>query len=119
VALQDSVIPPSEVKCQRFRVDSGRSELPEPPHSATWMLDALEADASLRALVLTGAGEGVFVAHHEVGELADGIELALLHRAFPEASFRTMPSKDAACARGSPARHGSGRANSGGGRRAD
>jgi enoyl-CoA hydratase len=33
-------------------------------------LDALERDASLRVFVLTGAGEGVFVAHYEVGELA-------------------------------------------------
>jgi enoyl-CoA hydratase len=37
-------------------------------------LAALEQDASLRALVLTGAGEGVFVAHYEVGELADAAE---------------------------------------------
>jgi enoyl-CoA hydratase/carnithine racemase len=38
-------------------------------------LAALEGDASLRVLVLTGAGEGVFIAHYEVGELsaaADG-----------------------------------------------
>ncbi len=33
-------------------------------------LDALERDPSLRVLVLTGGGEGVFVAHYEVGELA-------------------------------------------------
>jgi enoyl-CoA hydratase len=37
-------------------------------------LGALEQDASLRALVLTGAGEGVFVAHYEVGELAAAAE---------------------------------------------
>ncbi len=33
-------------------------------------LSELERDASLRVLVLTGGGEGVFVAHYEVGELA-------------------------------------------------
>jgi enoyl-CoA hydratase len=33
-------------------------------------LDALERDPSLRVLVLTGGGDGVFVAHYEVGELA-------------------------------------------------
>jgi enoyl-CoA hydratase len=37
-------------------------------------LDALEGDASLRALVLTGGGEGVFIAHYEVGELAAAAE---------------------------------------------
>ena len=37
-------------------------------------LEALEQDAALRALVLTGAGDGVFVAHYEVGELADAAE---------------------------------------------
>jgi len=37
-------------------------------------LDALERDPSLRVLVLTGAGEGVFVAHYEVGELAAAAE---------------------------------------------
>lgn len=38
------------------------------------LLDLLESDASLRVLVFTGAGEGVFIAHYEVGELADGAE---------------------------------------------
>lgn len=33
-------------------------------------LGALERDPSLRVLVLTGGGEGVFIAHYEVGELA-------------------------------------------------
>ena len=37
-------------------------------------LDRLETDTSLRALVLTGAGEGVFIAHYEVGELAAAAE---------------------------------------------
>jgi enoyl-CoA hydratase len=37
-------------------------------------LGALEQDASLRVLVLTGAGDGVFVAHYEVGELAAAAE---------------------------------------------
>ena len=37
-------------------------------------LDALEQDASLRVLVLTGGGEGVFIAHYEVGELAAAAE---------------------------------------------
>ena len=37
-------------------------------------LDALEQDATLRVLVLTGGGEGVFIAHYEVGELAAAAE---------------------------------------------
>jgi enoyl-CoA hydratase len=38
------------------------------------MLDEVESDPSARVLVLTGAGEGVFVAHYEVNELADAAE---------------------------------------------
>lgn len=38
------------------------------------MLDLVERDTSARVLVLTGAGEGVFVAHYEVGELASAAE---------------------------------------------
>jgi enoyl-CoA hydratase/carnithine racemase len=37
-------------------------------------LDALERDPALRVLVLTGGGEGVFIAHYEVGELAAAAE---------------------------------------------
>ncbi len=37
-------------------------------------LDTLEQDATLRVLVLTGGGEGVFIAHYEVGELAAAAE---------------------------------------------
>jgi len=52
-------------------------------------LDALEGDASLRALVLTGGGEGVFIAHYEVGELA----------AAAEGSSRAAPPAEAAAPR--------------------
>lgn len=38
------------------------------------LLDELERDESLRVLVLTGGGEGVFIAHYEVGELASSAE---------------------------------------------
>ena len=38
------------------------------------ILDELEADRELRVLVLTGGGEGVFIAHYEVGELAQSSE---------------------------------------------
>ena len=38
------------------------------------MLDEVEDDDSIRVLVLTGGGEGVFIAHYEVGELAAGAE---------------------------------------------
>jgi enoyl-CoA hydratase len=38
------------------------------------MLDEVESDPSVRVLVLTGAGEGVFVAHYEVNELAAAAE---------------------------------------------
>jgi enoyl-CoA hydratase len=38
------------------------------------MLDEIEGDSSVRVLVLTGGGEGVFIAHYEVGELAAGAE---------------------------------------------
>ena len=36
----------------------------------------LEGDEQLRVLVLTGGGEGIFIAHYEVGELAKGAEAA-------------------------------------------
>lgn len=39
-------------------------------------LDELARDASLRVLVLTGASDGVFIAHYEVSELAEGAEAA-------------------------------------------
>ena len=38
------------------------------------LLDELERDASLRVLVFTGGGEHVFIAHYEVGELADSAD---------------------------------------------
>ncbi|MDJ0868612.1 MAG: enoyl-CoA hydratase/isomerase family protein [Myxococcota bacterium] len=38
------------------------------------LLDEVEADTSVRVLVLTGGGEDVFIAHYEVGELADAAE---------------------------------------------
>lgn len=38
------------------------------------ILDELEGDRDLRVLVLTGGGEGVFIAHYEVGELARSAE---------------------------------------------
>jgi enoyl-CoA hydratase len=38
------------------------------------VLDDVEADTSVRVLVLTGAGEGVFIAHYEVGELSDSAQ---------------------------------------------
>ena len=40
------------------------------------LLDELATDPSVRVLVLTGAAPGVFVAHYEVGELADTAERA-------------------------------------------
>jgi enoyl-CoA hydratase/carnithine racemase len=49
----------------------------------TGMMDELEADRSVRVLVLTGGGEGVFVAHYEVGELADSAEQQLASPAEP------------------------------------
>jgi enoyl-CoA hydratase len=54
-------------------------------------LDAFEQDATLRALVLTGAGEGVFIAHYEVGELAEAAEAS---SAAP-ASEAQRPSREA------------------------
>jgi enoyl-CoA hydratase len=38
------------------------------------LLDELEKDRSLRVLSFVGGGEGVFIAHYEVGELAAGAE---------------------------------------------
>lgn len=61
-----------------------RIELGNPPtHTLTAVgvqrlhahLDTLEADPELRVLILTGSGAGVFVAHYEVGELADASEV--------------------------------------------
>ena len=40
------------------------------------LLDDVEADDDLRALVVTGGAEGVFIAHYEVAELADTAEAA-------------------------------------------
>jgi len=41
-------------------------------------LDHVESDDTLRALVLTGGGDGVFIAHYEVNELAETAEAAPL-----------------------------------------
>jgi enoyl-CoA hydratase len=38
------------------------------------VLNDVEADASVRALVFTGAGEGVFIAHYDVGELSNSAQ---------------------------------------------
>ena len=38
------------------------------------LLDELEDDRDLRVLVFTGGGDGVFIAHYEVGELAQSSE---------------------------------------------
>lgn len=38
------------------------------------MLSELETDASVRVLIFTGGGDGVFIAHYEVAELADMAE---------------------------------------------
>jgi enoyl-CoA hydratase len=54
-------------------------------------LDALERDASLRVLALTGGGDGVFIAHYEVGELAAAAEGASRGAApAPEAGPRRL-----------------------------
>lgn len=48
----------------------------------------LSGDGSVRVLLLTGGGEGVFIAHYEVGELADASEQAesvLAGRSAPDA----------------------------------
>lgn len=38
------------------------------------VLNEIESDASVRAVVFTGAGEGVFIAHYDVGELSQTAE---------------------------------------------
>ena len=38
------------------------------------LVDSLEARDDVRVLVFTGAGDGVFIAHYEVGELAVSAE---------------------------------------------
>jgi enoyl-CoA hydratase len=53
-------------------------------------LDALERDASLRVLVLTGGGAGVFIAHYEVGELAAAAEGSSRSAAPAEAAPRRL-----------------------------
>lgn len=57
------------------------------------MLDDVENDPSIRVLVLTGGGEGVFVAHYEVGELAASAEqnVAAARSATPEAPGELHP----------------------------
>ena len=38
------------------------------------LLDDIESDISVRVLVFTGAGEGVFISHYEVVELSDSAQ---------------------------------------------
>ena len=38
------------------------------------LLDVIDGDDDIRVVVLTGGGEGVFIAHYEVNELADSAE---------------------------------------------
>lgn len=45
------------------------------------LLNEVEADPNIRVLVLTGAAEGVFIAHYDVAELADTAET---HHGLPE-----------------------------------
>ena len=54
-------------------------------------LDAFEQDATLRVLVLTGGGEGVFIAHYEVGELAAAAEASGRGAAPPAVRPRLHP----------------------------
>jgi enoyl-CoA hydratase len=57
-------------------------------------LTGLESDPTLRVLVLTGAAEGIFIAHYEVGELAEAAERAApgaAERAAPGAAERATP----------------------------
>ena len=39
-------------------------------------VDEVEADPEIRVLVFTGGGVGVFIAHYEVGELAESQDAA-------------------------------------------
>jgi len=62
-------------------------------------LDALERDPSLRVLVLTGTGEGVFVAHYEVDELAAAAEGASGEAPPPAREGRRLHPFHALCLR--------------------
>jgi enoyl-CoA hydratase len=44
------------------------------------LVDELEASEEARVLVFTGGGDGIFIAHYEVGELAAGAEQNLAER---------------------------------------
>ena len=64
----------------------------------THFVDSLLEDEHARVVVFTGGGEGVFIAHYEVGELADTAEAqtapgADLGRA-PAADLRRAPAAD-------------------------
>lgn len=50
-------------------------------HELHLMMNEIEADPNVRVLVLTGAGNGVFIAHYDVGELADTAET---HHGLPD-----------------------------------
>ena len=56
------------------------------------VLDDVEADTSVRALVFTGAGEGVFIAHYEVGELSDSAQRNIEAGASADSSDASEPA---------------------------
>ncbi|MEX1253174.1 MAG: enoyl-CoA hydratase/isomerase family protein [Dehalococcoidia bacterium] len=46
------------------------------------LTDAVDADADVRALVLTGGVEGIFITHYDVGELSGASDVALERESF-------------------------------------
>jgi enoyl-CoA hydratase len=62
-------------------------------------LDELERDAALRVLVLTGAADGVFIAHYEVGELAAAAEASSASAPRPPAARPRLHSFHELCLR--------------------
>lgn len=59
------------------------------------LVDQIEAGERPRVLVFTGGGEGVFIAHYEVGELAAGAERNLAEGSADD-SAKTLPAPPSA-----------------------
>jgi len=57
------------------------------------VLNDVEADTSVRALVFTGASEDVFIAHYEVGELSDTAERSIEGGATAASSEASEPER--------------------------
>jgi enoyl-CoA hydratase/carnithine racemase len=56
----------------------------------TQLADAVEEDEAVRALVLTGGGEGIFITHYDVSELAGASDVARERESFGAGELHGM-----------------------------